>query len=176
MKTKSRTAAELQRELVEQLNAIKEPASTSDTIATITKWLASNIDEFGSSAETYGLGRFTRLDISSLPIKMMAHNPSEEIDAFRRVARHTVDALAMKIRDAIWTAIVWQTSEQCPNCLNDQLRALKTARTKRIVLACDFCGWAQTLRGERWSGGEDLVIMNTEELAAHGMLDRMHKN
>ncbi|XYH96918.1 hypothetical protein ACMHYB_55630 [Sorangium sp. So ce1128] len=169
-----KTAMNLQRELVQQLESLPEPASTAEMIAMLMHWLEANVHEFGSSAQVYGLGQFINLDVRSFPVEMMNYSPAEEISSFRRVPRSTVDSLAMKVRDALWAAMVWQTSKQCPSCANDYLRALKTSRTERIVLACDFCGWAETLHGERWSGGEALVIMKTEELVAHGLIDRAH--
>lgn len=133
------------------LSALVPSTTKRAYFGVLAAWLRENMDALGSDlVHQYGLDTFVELDADCYPIDTADVTVSDEVGNLIRQTPTRFDTIAMFLRDQLWPLVAFKTSTQCPNCEEDELRALQdTASGGEIILACDFCGWAQRRDGSR---------------------------
>jgi hypothetical protein len=119
----------------------------------------------------YHLDALSRLDLDQYPLRFAGLDCPEEVTRLQSVPPESIETLGARIRDLVWSAVVWDTKVQCRNCQARTLAALKGPEDA-ILLYCDFCGFAQDSDGTPTPVRQPLSPLTTEELRQSGLLVR----
>ena len=167
-------ARQLWNDLLNWFDALDRPVDVQKLVAIVMVWTSDHLGQFGQLAARYGLDELVRFDPEQQPIEYSDIDADEEIERFRAVSPASLETLTVRLRDLLWSALVYRTHRQCPRCDSDRLRALRT-ETSSTVLACDFCGFACDAHGNAWEGKEKLLPMTVTELKNQRLLLRPAK-
>jgi hypothetical protein len=113
---------------------------------------------------SFGLDEYVSLDPLLYRVESAEDSVQEHVDAFNNWQPHSQESIAMVVRGILWDMVAFKTETQCPNCKDDDLRALFDPDTEEIILSCDLCCWAQSRYGKKWSGSHNLVPANKDQL------------
>lgn len=144
-------------------------SSTNDKqhfYSVISDWLTSNRNLFSDQVwGCYHLGYFASLDPSQYRVGSAEDSVSVSIEVLIRAEPSSLSTMAMFIRDTLWDMVAYKTRVRCPNCEDDDLRALIEPDSQEIVLSCDLCLWSQLPSGKKWSGPKTLIPANKTQLS-----------
>jgi len=144
------------------LNGIEEECFYS----AISSWLTENRKAFRDNIwETYGLGQLSELNPTLFKVECLEGSVDEHIRRFNNLEPSSLDSIAMIIRDILWDMVAFKTQVQCPNCQEDDFRALLEPKSEEVILSCDLCCWSQSLNGNKWSGSSNLIPANKGQLS-----------
>lgn len=131
----------------------------------ISSWLIKNRKMFDDDVwKIYGLGKLSELNPSLYKVECLEGSVAESIDRWNNTQPSSQNSIAIIIRDALWDMAAFKTNIQCPNCQDDDLRALLEPDSKEIILSCDLCCWSQSSSGNEWSGSQNLIPANKDQL------------
>ncbi|UAA37615.1 hypothetical protein KIH87_12935 [Paraneptunicella aestuarii] len=140
---------------IEKLNS--DTATIEELFTAITRWLSNNKKSFPEDIwSIYKLDFYTELDVREYYLGVSEDSVSLLIERLRKITPHSVDRVAMIVRDVLWDCSTFKTHIQCPNCKDDDLRIMVNEIDNKIVLACDICLWAQFEDGKQVRGQKKL--------------------
>lgn len=163
---------ELWSSLTQVLSGLTPSTTKRAYFAALTAWMRENMDALGSElVRHYGLDGLVELDADCYPIEAADVAVFDEAASLTRQTPTRFDTIAMFLRDQVWPLVAFKTSIPCPNCEEDELRALQdTASAGSIILACDFCGWAQHRDGSRSNALGTARPATSKQLRAAGII------
>lgn len=158
--------------LTERLSRLPGNEAAAEYGSALAEWVRENRTRIGSDLlARYGLDRLSVLSFDEFPVDDADLNVAIERTNLSKQEPSSVEVIAMLVRDQIWNLVAFKTRIECPNCGEDELRALIDPGTDdALVLACDFCGWAQDEQGRPWNGQPGCRPAKTSELRRRGLL------
>lgn len=133
--------------------------------AAISKWLVSNKNAFKEQLWTsYGLDKLSSLDPSLFNVESSEGSIEENISRLNNLQPSSQDSIVVIIRDILWDMAAFKTDIRCPNCKDDDLRALLDPDTESIILSCDLCCWSQSNSGTQKLECQNLIPANKLQL------------
>lgn len=135
--------------LLVELDALGVNPSRLEFLESLQTWLNATLRSWNPEIRNaYTLDYYATLDFSRLPISESSLAVNEEIGRIIAVKPDSMNEFAMHISRRFWEGITVESAITCPNCEYQELRVMEDSDTKEVVLACDFCDWAQGENGE----------------------------
>lgn len=138
----------------------------------IVNWLSENKKLFDVGTwNIYKLDYYFDLKLSLYRVDCMECSVEETISRLINLSNLTdfkvgkKSSILMFIRDILWDMVAFKTQTPCPNCQNDDLRALIEPNSNEMILSCDKCCWSQSIYGDKWSGTKLLIPANKEQIS-----------
>jgi hypothetical protein len=140
-------------DLLTQLEVSPPRRDRAALLRFLQQWLKSHLASWSAQVrQNWGLDQLAAIDLTRLPIDESSLVPDEEVQQLQRVRPTSMDIFAMRLRDIFWAGTTVYSDVVCPRCGDTQLKVLVDPASEALVLACDICGWGQTLAGNRWKG------------------------
>lgn len=138
----------------------------------LAQWIEENESALGPEVVgQYGLDWLSELNTDNYPIRLSDFVVADEIGNLIRQHPSRMNTIGMFVRDQLWQLATFETGHPCPNCSEDELRALvDTAAPGDMIFACDFCGWAQNEDGARTNAKGTARPATMADLRARGLV------
>jgi hypothetical protein len=158
--------------LTKALSSLPPAATAADYFSSLAAWVQEYSAELGPTLmKRYGLDALSSLNVGEFPTEYSQVEVEVEVRSLASQSPSSIEVVCMLVRDKLWELVAFKTAVPCPNCGEDELRALvDPGVVDRLVLACDFCGWAQLQDGTVWTGSPECRPATTCELARWGLL------
>jgi hypothetical protein len=135
--------------LLVEFDALGVNPSRLEFLQSLQAWLNATLRSWNPEIRNaYTLDYYASLDLSRLPISESSLVVNEEIGRIIAVKPDSMNEFAMLISRRFWEGITVESFTTCPNCEYQQLLVMEDSATNEVVLACDFCDWAQGENGE----------------------------
>ncbi len=164
-------AQQVWQDLIRVLKEMPEDADARHYYSTLASWVRTGPHRISPNVpHEHWLDRLSELDPSDYPVEWAGVVPSEEADRLGLVTAAKRSVIAMLVESQMWDMVAFKTMIDCRACGEDELRTLVDVNDdRRIVLACDFCGWAEHVDGRPWPGWATCEPAKTAELLAAGI-------